>query len=168
MLTNSKIVIVPLKPAPKTKDVNYLMVEKLLFNSDYYQLEFPSGLQEIKESAEEAAKRILLQETGNDSSWVKFLYSFFLDPQNTNDKVIVFMGLVLKENESDHSIVELDGDNILKKIKENEIVDMTTLASFSAILLQSNEAKRYLEGIGNAEIQQKSTAQQELFSQEEV
>lgn len=163
MLTNSKIMIIPLKPAPKTKDINYLMVEKELFNSSYYQLEFPSGFQQIKESAEDAAKRILLRETGYNSSWVKFLYSFFLDPQNTNDKVLVFMGLVLGDSESSHSIVELDGDKILGKIKENEIVDIATLASFSAILLQGNEAKKYLEGIGNAKIQQKSAAQQELF-----
>ena len=143
-MMENKVVVIPLKPEAGTKDVNYLMVEKPLYASGSTQLEFPVGNVGQKEMLEDAAKRVFLQETGYDPTWVKFLYAFFPNPQGSNYRVSVFLGLALGESESAHATVELDGDALLKRIRENEIVDGTSLAALSAILLQGEKAKSYL------------------------
>jgi 8-oxo-dGTP pyrophosphatase MutT (NUDIX family) len=161
MQIKNKIVIVPLKPAPKTKDLTYLMLEKPMYGSGITQLEFPSGSPGEKEPLDSAAKRIFLQETGFDPAWVKFLYRILPEPQVSPNHISVFLGLALKESDSAHAIVNLDGDGLLNKIRENEIVCGTSLAAFAAVLLQGQEAKKYLiqsqesdksEGISNEKI----------------
>lgn len=139
-----EIVIVPLRPEPVTKDVLYLMEEKNMYNSGVTHLQFPRGEKAPEEMLDKAAERIFLQGTGYDPSWVKFLYTFFREPSKSNDKVSVFMGLTLHRSDSDHATVELDGDTILKKIRENDIVDAVSLAAFSAIMMQSEAAKQYV------------------------
>lgn len=153
-MERDRIVVIPLKPALKNKDITYLMAEKPLYGTGSTQLEFPSGVKGTEESLEDASRRIFLQETGYDSSWVKFLYRFYPNPQGSNYSVSVFLGLALGESESAHAIVKLSGDDILNRIAENDIVDGNSLAAFSAVLLQSNEAKKYL----NSEFEEPNSA----------
>jgi ADP-ribose pyrophosphatase YjhB (NUDIX family) len=121
------------------------MVEKPLEDQekDSY-LEFPSGLVTVSEQFDSAAKRIFLQETGFDPTWVKFLYSFFPNPQISNNRVLVYMGLAMAEKDSDHDTVMLDGDELLKQVRENNIIDGNTLASLAAVMMQSSAAQKYM------------------------
>jgi len=139
----NKIMVILIKPDVKTKEIKYIMVEKPLGKTKLTQLEFPSSKEIYDKTPEKTAKAVVLAETGYNIENIKFLYTLFINPQLSEDKVSVYMGLTL-DKELSNKVVELDGDEILKKITDNEIIDSITLAAFAAILLKSSEAKKYL------------------------
>lgn len=142
-MTVKKLILIPIKPHLETKDVLYLMSKQKLINSNTVQLEF------IKADINGPLKSssiddLSLDKLGKKPVWHKFLYTLFPNPAVSEDTTSVYMCLFNKEDVFDNTIDSLSGDMLLKKVRENDIIDQESLAAFSSILFQSEEVKKYL------------------------
>ena len=152
----SEVIVIPITPHKITKEICYILKDSGVRSAG---LKFPRGNIEYGETSEAAAARVLLQDTGMSSANSKFMYLMY---SNESVSLSVYMILTLSEADSPNSIMILTGDQLLKKIRENDIPDMASMAALTAVLLQSKEAVKYMvgdtsqeNGTRNAEIQQR-------------
>lgn len=111
-------------------NINYLFME------ENHSLVFPKETPLSGEAPENAAKRAL-SNLNLQVQMIKFMYLM----QHKKNKILVYMSLV---DGSTNNLVKLTGDQLLKKIRENDIYDVETLSALSSVLLQSKEANKYL------------------------
>jgi len=149
------VMIVPI--TIKDEKITYTMVNQYRHPTSAMQLEFPKGALEKGESKEAGAKRELFEETGLKATWTKFMYIFSPSVGRSTCHVSVYLALVEGEPTNENAelselgggleVVKVDADELLKKVQNNEIRDSHTLAALAAVMLQSDEAKRYIEGV---------------------
>lgn len=145
----AEVIVIPITPDPNTKEINYILNEFGSGNSK--SLKFPSGAVKYGETSESAANRILLSETGIEAATAKFMYVLYSSESRTS----VYMSLSLDSKNKSGTTITLTGDQLLKKIRENDIADLYSMAALSAVLLQSKEAKKYLIGEADQEEMEK-------------
>lgn len=152
------VLIVPIKLNADKSQITYIMVNQYRHPTRGMMLEFPQGGLKDGEEKEVCAKRELKEETGLDAKWLKFMYKFYPSPGRTTAEISVYMALVEGEPSVDFAesseigagleVVQVSADSVLQKIQLNEITDGHTLAALGSVMLQSDEAKRYIESIG--------------------
>lgn len=101
-------------------------------------LEIPAGVVEAGEDPEETAQREILEETGYRAERLTHLYSFYVSPGGTTERIILYYaevenkdriesgGGVVLEHE-DIRILELSQPEMRAKLAAGEIVDAKTL-----------------------------------------
>lgn len=150
------VMIVPIKVDAESGKVTYYMVEQYRHPAGEKVLEFPRGGLNPGEGKRNCAERELLEETGFTAKWLKFLYQFCNDVANNTAQLSVYLALVdedkgqsleYSEQFYELNLVEVGADEILRMIQNNEIRDSHTLAALNVAMLQTDEAKRYLEGV---------------------
>lgn len=152
----SEVIVIPITPHKITKEICYILKDSGVKSAG---LKFPRGNIEYGETSEDAAKRVLLQDIGLSSTTSKFMYLMY---SNEAVSLSVYMILTMIKADLPNCMVILTGDQLLKKIRENDIPDMASMAALTAVLLQSKEAAKYMvgdtsqeNGTRNAEIQQR-------------
>ncbi len=104
-----------------TSDNQVILVKQYRQAAGEVMLELPGGCIEKNESAEEAVRRELLEETGYEFEEIEFLSSLYANPATANNKTHCFIargGKLVAEQKLDHSeelIIELVS---LEKLKE--------------------------------------------------
>lgn len=152
------VLIVPIKINADQSQVTYIMVNQYRHPVGDMLLEFPQGGLKRGEDKEQCAKRELKEETGLSAKWIKFMYKFCPSPGKSTSEISVYLALVEGEPSTDFAeqseigagleVVHVTADELLEKIQSNDIRDGHTLAALASVMLQSDEAKRYIESIG--------------------
>lgn len=138
------------------KDTCYIMVEQYRHGCEQMSLEFPAGRIDAGETAEQAARRELREETGYEAKNLKFLYMSNLNVVRGPDTQAIFLAEVEgdpHEPEREPTevgagmrVVELSSADLHKKVLDNEVQGVCTLAALCTVLLQSKKATQYLGG----------------------
>lgn len=129
------VAILPLLP-----DGRIALVKQYRYSVGKELLEVPAGTLEKGESPDICARRELREETGFTSGSIKRLFSFYVAPGYSNEKIHLFAASELKSGkkqaEEDESIkVEIYGyEELLKMIDENVIEDAKTIVAILAFL----------------------------------
>ncbi len=140
---NSKITINDYYVVRKN-DYVILIIEKnneIFFVKQYRQgiqqfiLNLPMGLIDKNEKPEEAAKREILEETGQKSDKVLFLGDFFIAPSYITTKAFVFYTNQTtsvedyeKPNDDEElEIVKINKKELLELMKNNQLKDMSSI-----------------------------------------
>lgn len=156
MTSNDGVIIVPISIDTKENKVTYHMVSQYRHPVHDVILEFPKGGLKSGEEKRACAERELLEETGYTAKWMKFVYQFSPSPVQSDCQVSVYLALVGEKGEparefaetfANMTVVDVTADELLKKIQNNEIRDGQTLAALNVVMLQTDEAKRYLESV---------------------
>ncbi|MEL3908738.1 MAG: NUDIX hydrolase [Treponemataceae bacterium] len=99
--------------------VNFLMVKQWRYGSESLSVEFPGGVIDAGETAEEAAKRELLEETGYEALALEYLTHFSPNPAFMENTQYVFIAKCDKKPAKE---LDLDKDefiNVLIEPREN-------------------------------------------------
>lgn len=155
MVVPVKLKIVDGQP-DQTQELTYVMIEQYRHGCGTTSIEFPAGRIDKGETAEQAAHRELAEETGYRAKQLKFLYRTHVNPVRFDIEQHVFLAVVedepgeLAREESEVGAgmrtVEVSATALHKKILDNEITDVCSLASLAIALLQSKKAIEYLKG----------------------
>lgn len=134
--------------------LTYIMVEQYRHGRGVVSLEFPAGRMDKGETAEQAAARELLEETGYKAKHLKFLYRTHVNPVRFDIDQAVYLAIVEDqpgeptredaEIGAGMRVIELDADELHRRIRENEVGDVCSLASLCVVMLQSKKALEYL------------------------
>lgn len=155
------VMIIPIKPGTDVTGHKYIMVRQYRYPVGSYDLEFPAGRREPKESILDAGLRELKEETGYDAKEIKLLYSMHSNPGSSNGTTSICIATVLdnadqqeldeKEKEAALKVEELSSDDLHKKIMSMDITDPHTLAAVCAFIMNSKTATKYLNGDNSEE-----------------
>jgi len=125
-----------------TDDDKLVCIEQYRHSVDCIELSLPAGLIEANESALEAAKRELLEETGYEFSSTDTRVSINFTPSSgmSNEKICFVIADVKKsenestidENEKISKVLELTKDELVQRMKNR---DNLTLTLYSALLM---------------------------------
>lgn len=104
-------------------------------------IEIPAGLIDEGETAEEAAKRELLEETGYEAKELIRLRAFYGDPACCNSKTTLFLATGIKKVAEQHLDVDeflvyfdVSWDEFVKMVNDEVICDAnTSMAYYSAL-----------------------------------
>lgn len=132
----------------------FIMVEQYRHPTGLRLLECPAGRMEHGEAPEQSARRELLEETGYEVRNIRYMGQLFASAYRSSDKQHIFFAEVgnnigsrrdAGEEGSELKVVELSSEAIHDKIKNNEIVSGCSIAAISLVMLNSNNANKYLE-----------------------
>lgn len=153
--SSDSVIVVPVSIV--NEQINFLLIEQYRYPIQRRSLEFPGGLKESNEPAEEAAIRELKEETGCKVLNIKFVHLTNESPAVSQCKTHVYLAMVDAELESqnlehaelrsDLKTVWLTSDELLKKVQDNDITDAKTLAALSVVLFKTAKAKEYLSAL---------------------
>jgi len=125
---NGSAVIVPV-----FEDMTVALVRQYRHAAGKYLLEIPAGSIEKGESAEECAKRELLEEVGLKAGKLEKITEFFVSPGFLSEKMFVFLATNLEQTEQKLEFDEIleiqryDFPTIFQMIKTRELEDAKTI-----------------------------------------
>jgi ADP-ribose pyrophosphatase len=135
---NGSAVIVPV-----FEDMTVALVRQYRHAAGKYLLEVPAGSIENGESAEECARRELLEEVGLKAGKLEKITEFFVSPGFLSEKMFVFLATNLEQTEQKLEFDEIleiqryDFPTVFQMIKTGELEDAKTIIglTFSGIKL---------------------------------
>lgn len=154
--TSNGVLIVPIRI--KDSKVSFVMTSQFRVGANSISIEFPKGSVKQGEAPESAAIRELLEETGLTAQSIRPFYSMYSSTTTVNN-VMVYLAILSDEEPiaqdlgrfekaADLQVINVTADDLLKMIKNNEIVDGQSLAAISVVMLQTGAAAQYLEKLG--------------------
>ena len=139
------------------KELTYVMINQYRHGCGQMSLEFPAGRIDAGETAEQAAARELLEETGYKAKAMKFLYMTNLSVVRGSDTQAVYLAVVEDEPGEPKrepteigagmEVVEFSGAEFHKKLLGNEVIGVCSLAALCVSMIQSKRALEYLGGV---------------------
>lgn len=142
------VMIVPITVDPSSSKITFFMVEEYRYPIGSKMYEFPGGAIDPGETAEQAAKRELKEETGCSGDF-KFIQVIHPIPGESSSKTFVYLAKVTSEGEPKVELTEkaqglrtvkLTDDELLDMIHANEISDSRTLSSLFSVLFQNKKS----------------------------
>ncbi len=127
--------VIPFLEDPFGDDPKVLLIRQFRHAADDFLWEVPAGRLDPGESAEECARRELLEETGMTAGRVELLTSVFTTPGFTDEKIHLFWAGELQEGnhrrEADEflELHQLPWSQALRMIERGEIKDAKTLSA---------------------------------------
>lgn len=121
---------------PQTKEGNILMVSQWRHAIQDHLIELPAGHIDDGETPEDAAYRELQEEIGFKPGKLISLSKIWVAPGWCNEKIHSYMALDLivsklkPDNDENITVLEFETSKIYQMIKDGEIVDSKTIATF--------------------------------------
>lgn len=106
-------------------------------------LEVPAGTREPDESAEECARREIVEEVGLQAGRLELLVRFFVSPGWCNEEIVIFRAwdleetIILPEEDEAIDVVTVRPDEIPELIASGQIADAKTI---TAVLMHRRNA----------------------------
>ncbi|HOL11858.1 MAG TPA: NUDIX hydrolase [Bacillota bacterium] len=134
------------------QDLNILLVRQYRYAISKYALEIPAGLVDKGETAEEAARRELREETGYDCTNLRPIYTFWPAIGYSTEQMTIFLGtdLVfnpLKGDEEDIQVVRLPFSDVRHQVlreTESEEILFEDAKSVIGVALAAKYIDKYL------------------------
>jgi len=129
---------------PLLDDGRLLLIRQYRHPVGKVLLEIPAGTLSDGETPEECARRELIEETGYDAETIKELFSCFLAPGYSSEKIHLFLASKLKRVGSSPEVDEFiqleptELEDAEAMIKRGEIMDAKTISGISYFLLTGN------------------------------
>lgn len=142
------IVVVPIEVTDE--GFQFVLVEKYRYPLGVTQKEFPSGYIRTGELKEQAAKRILLDETGYVADNVRFVYRLNTKSDISSCTTSIYIAAVREEKKASvagSKIFKVSDDELLGMMSDNEIADAKSVAALAAAMLQGENAKKYISNM---------------------
>ena len=121
---------------PQTKEGNILMVSQWRHAIQDHLIELPAGHIDSGETPEDAAYRELQEEIGFKPGKLISLSKIWVAPGWCNEKIHSYIALDLivsklkPDNDENITVLEFEASKIYQMIKDGEIVDSKTIATF--------------------------------------
>ncbi len=121
---------------PQTKEGNILMVSQWRHAIQDHLIELPAGHIDSGETPEDAAYRELQEEIGFKPGKLISLSKIWVAPGWCNEKIHSYIALDLivsklkPDNDENITVLEFETSKIYQMIKDGEIVDSKTIATF--------------------------------------
>jgi ADP-ribose pyrophosphatase len=92
--------VVPFLSDPAGDDPQILLIKQYRYAAEQYLYEIPAGRLDAGEDPLECARRELAEETGCTAESVEHLYTFYVTPGMTDEKIHLFMASRLRQGEA--------------------------------------------------------------------
>lgn len=123
---------------PISKDNKIILIKQYRKAVEGFLYEIPAGISELNEEPRETASRELIEEIGYRPKKLTYLSEFYTSPGYTNEKIQLFLGEDLIEENSETAtdeiieVVEFSLEDVFTMIKRNEIIDGKTIIGIYA------------------------------------
>jgi ADP-ribose pyrophosphatase len=127
--------VVPLLDNPDAPDPRILLIRQFRHAADGYLWEIPAGRREPDETAEQCARRELLEETGMRAGRLSALTTVYTTPGFTDEQIHLFLASGLEEGRHRREPDEfmevhiLPWSDVLRMMERGEIQDAKTLVA---------------------------------------
>ena len=127
--------VVPFLSNPLGEDPTILLIRQYRHAAKGFLLEVPAGRLDAGESAEQCARRELLEETGCTSSVMAHLTTVFTTPGFSDERIHLFMATDLRQGEAKREAdefiepVPMRLADALAMVEQGQIVDAKTIVA---------------------------------------
>lgn len=142
-------------------DDTILLIEQFRYptygkTDDGWVQELPAGIVEEGEDPSYTMKREIEEETGYEVDTLRHLYTFFLSPGGSSERVFLYYGRLdanektfagggLDHEAEDIRTLRIPVDEALKKLKERQFTDAKTIVGLQWLQMNRDALKKYNE-----------------------